>query len=90
MAARPAKRARLLSDASSSASEGEDAGSPILKVNEDYRKRFEHNKAREERQKCASKDALELNLHEMTNVSNSRGEVRPGTRQLRQRINLGI
>ena len=58
---RPAKRARLLDD-SSSESNGEEEwtgvssdggnGGVSLKINEEYARRFEHNKKREERQRC--------------------------------------
>ena len=53
---RPAKRAKLLSDASSS-SESEDE-QPVAKsfsVNEEYAKRFEHNKKREEKERLEKK-----------------------------------
>ena len=58
----PSKRARkLLDDDSSSDSGDESGGVPIgkesdsaFKVNEDYARRFEHNKKREEMQKCTS------------------------------------
>ena len=47
---------KLLDD---SDSDSEDGGAPIgesgFKVNEEFAKRFEHNKKREERQKCRSK-----------------------------------
>jgi protein KRI1 len=58
---RPAKRAKLLDD-SSSESNGEEEwngvssdggnGRVSLKINEEYARRFEHNKKREERQRC--------------------------------------
>jgi hypothetical protein len=58
---RPAKRAKLLDD-SSSESNGEEEwngvssdggnGGVSLKINEEYARRFEHNKKREERQRC--------------------------------------
>lgn len=56
----PSKKARkLLDDDSSSDSGDESGGVPIgkqsdsaFKVNEDYARRFEHNKKREEMQKC--------------------------------------
>jgi hypothetical protein len=58
---RPAKRAKLLDD-SSSESNGEEEwngvssdggnGAVSLKINEEYARRFEHNKKREERQRC--------------------------------------
>lgn len=48
---KPAKR-KLLND---SDSESEDGGAPVensaFKVNEEYARRFEHNKKREERQR---------------------------------------
>ena len=58
---RPAKRAKLLDD-SFSESNGEEEwnglssdggnGGVSLKINEEYARRFEHNKKREERQRC--------------------------------------
>ena len=50
---RPAKRAKLLSDDESSASEPGDFST--LKVNEEYAKRFEHNKKREEKHRLEEK-----------------------------------
>ncbi|GAM82268.1 hypothetical protein ANO11243_002470 [Dothideomycetidae sp. 11243] len=67
---RPAKRAKLLSDDEDSSSENESVGGVILgsgqsaesdegatnfKINEDYAKRFEHNKKREERHRLEEK-----------------------------------
>jgi protein KRI1 len=51
---RPAKRAKLIQDESESSDESSDndGGVPILKVNEEYARRFEHNKKREEMHRC--------------------------------------
>lgn len=52
----PSKKSRKLLDDSSSDSEDESGGVPIsnedvvFKINEDYARRFEHNKKREEMQ----------------------------------------
>lgn len=49
-ATRPAKRAKLLGD---SDDEDDDPASGVsLKVNEEYARRFEHNKEREEQHRC--------------------------------------
>lgn len=56
----PSKKMRKLLDDDSSSDSGDDAGgvsitkSPVtgFKINEDYAKRFEYNKKREEVQKC--------------------------------------
>jgi len=48
---RPAKKAKLL-DLSDDDSDTDDDGGISLKVNEDYARRFEHNKKRAERQRC--------------------------------------
>ena len=55
--AETAKRANLLVDSDSDGSEDESDGGALLeeqgfKINEDYAKRFEHNKKREELHKC--------------------------------------
>lgn len=65
MSERPSKKARLLDD-----SDSEDGGVALtnghtvgeLKVNEEYAKRFEHNKKREEKHRCTSS----CNSSEMT------------------------
>lgn len=49
---RPAKRVRMLSDNEASDSEESGADFATIKVNDEYAKRFQHNKAREERQRC--------------------------------------
>lgn len=58
---RPAKRAKLLDDSSSESNVEEEwngvssdggNGGVSLKINEEYARRFEHNKKREERQRC--------------------------------------
>lgn len=61
----PAKKPRTLLDDSSSESEGESGGvrlngdkatgEPVLKINEEYARRFEYNKKREEKQQCESR-----------------------------------
>lgn len=55
----PAKKPRkLLEDSSDSETEngvplnGDSTEAPTLKINEEYARRFEHNKKREEMQKC--------------------------------------
>ncbi|TKX23539.1 hypothetical protein C1H76_4051 [Elsinoe australis] len=57
---RPSKRAKLLSDDESSSSSDEAGGVALtngsgLKINEEYAKRFEHNKKREERHRLEEK-----------------------------------
>ncbi|KAG8630617.1 hypothetical protein KVT40_002236 [Elsinoe batatas] len=57
---RPAKRAKLLSDDEASSSGDEAGGVPLtngdgLKINEEFARRFEHNKKREERQRLEEK-----------------------------------
>jgi protein KRI1 len=49
VASRPAKKAKLLDD-----SDNEDAEEPAttLKVNDEYARRFEYNKKREEKHRC--------------------------------------
>lgn len=61
---RPTKRAKLLDDSSESEDEVDSAPEPniVLKVNEDYAKRFEHNKKREEKQRCRFKPLTLLTL----------------------------
>jgi hypothetical protein len=66
----PAKKPRtlLLDDSSGSESEGETGGvrlngakstdEPVLKINEEYARRFEYNKKREEKQQCESQLSL--------------------------------
>ncbi|KAF4555687.1 KRI1-like protein [Elsinoe fawcettii] len=60
-AERPAKRTKLLSDDEDSSASGDDAGGvPLtddgsLKINEEFAKRFEHNKKREERHRLEEK-----------------------------------
>src|SRR6185436_2331798 len=52
---RPAKRAKLLDeDSESEVEEQLDAGA-VLRVNEEYARRFEHNKKREERHRLEEK-----------------------------------
>ncbi|KAI9375730.1 KRI1-like family C-terminal-domain-containing protein [Aspergillus egyptiacus] len=53
----PAKKSRKLLDDESSSDSGDDSGGvPLdLKINEDYARRFEHNKRREEMQQLESK-----------------------------------
>ncbi|KAJ9202532.1 hypothetical protein DTO164E3_2972 [Paecilomyces variotii] len=61
----PAKKPRTLLDDSSSESEGESGGvrlngdkatgEPVLKINEEYARRFEYNKKREEKQQLEAK-----------------------------------
>lgn len=51
---RPAKRAKLLAESSESEDERDAEPSVFLKVNEEYARRFEHNKKREEKQRCES------------------------------------
>jgi protein KRI1 len=46
---RPAKKTRLLDDSDDES--GDDAGGVSLNVNEDYARRFEHNKKREDKQR---------------------------------------
>lgn len=48
---RPAKKARLLDNTDDEGSDEEDGGIS-LKVNEEFARRFEHNKKREEKQRC--------------------------------------
>jgi protein KRI1 len=52
----PTKRPRKLLDDSGSESEGDDGPgevrTPAFKINEEYARRFEHNKKREELQQC--------------------------------------
>lgn len=56
----PSKKMRTLWDDDNSSDSGDDAGGVSLskapetgfKINEDYARRFEHNKKREEVQKC--------------------------------------
>lgn len=56
----PSKKMRKLLDEDSSSDSGEDAGGVLLskspessfKINEEYARRFEHNKKREEVLKC--------------------------------------
>jgi protein KRI1 len=46
---------QLLDDSDAESSDAESAGDDAgFKVNEEYARRFEHNKKREEKQKCAS------------------------------------
>jgi protein KRI1 len=47
---RPTKKAKLLDE--SDEDEDADEGGVALKVNEDYARRFEHNKKREEKHRC--------------------------------------
>lgn len=47
---RPAKKAKLLDDSDDEADN--DVGGVSLKVNEEYARRFEHNKKRAERHRC--------------------------------------
>jgi len=53
---RPAKKAKLLddsdADSDTESNVNADAGGISLKVNEEYARRFEHNKRREEQQRC--------------------------------------
>ena len=54
---RPSKRARRLDKSESSGSDGENGiangeGNIPLKINEEYARRFEHNKKREEQHRC--------------------------------------
>lgn len=56
----PSKKMRKLLDGDSSSDSGDDAGGVLLgkspessfKINEEYARRFEHNKKREEVHKC--------------------------------------
>lgn len=48
---RPAKKAKLL-DNTDDEDEDEDVGGVSLKVNEEYARRFEYNKKREEQHRC--------------------------------------
>jgi protein KRI1 len=48
---RPAKKAKLLDNTDDEDSDN-DAGGASLKVNEDYARRFEYNKKREEQHRC--------------------------------------
>jgi hypothetical protein len=58
----PAKKPRKLLDDDSSSDSGDESGGvpitdqsePAFKINEEYARRFEHNKKREELQKCKS------------------------------------
>lgn len=47
----PNKR-KLLDDSDSDSDDGAAIGSSSFKVNEEYARRFEHNKKREEKQRC--------------------------------------
>lgn len=49
---RPAKKAKLLDDSDDDDDDNEDVGGVALKVNEEYARRFEHNKKRAERHRC--------------------------------------
>lgn len=46
--ARPAKKTKLLDDSDGDSDSDSEAGGVSLKINEDYARRFEHNKKREE------------------------------------------
>ena len=46
--ARPAKKTKLLDDSDGGSDSETEAGGVSLKINEDYARRFEHNKKREE------------------------------------------
>jgi len=67
---RPAKRARLLED-DADASADEDA---ILTVNEDYAKRFKHNKEREDRMRLEEKYGKDTKLEESESSSDDEDE----------------
>lgn len=60
-AEKPPKKVNILDD---SGSDDEDGGAalaaPQLKVNEEYARRFEHNKKREERQRCMQNSPLRV------------------------------
>jgi len=67
---RPAKRARLLED-DADASADDDA---ILTVNEDYAKRFKHNKEREDRMRLEEKYGKDTKLEESESSSEDEDE----------------
>lgn len=73
---RPAKKAKLLDNTDDEES-GADEGGASLKVNEDYARRFEYNKKREEQHRrmfsCAP-----VPSHAMSLTVGSRGKVRQG------------
>jgi hypothetical protein len=80
---RPAKRAKLLDDSSSESNEEEEwngvssdggNGGVSLKINEEYARRFEHNKKREERQRCKLDTGTPILLKLLTKFSG--GKVR--------------
>jgi len=68
---RPKKRARLLEDASDAS--GDDAA-PTFTINDEYAKRFQHNKAREERQRLEEKYGKDAENLEETDASTSEEE----------------
>lgn len=67
--------------------ESDDDGGVQLKVNEEYAKRFEHNKKREERQRRMFTPVSSVTYHCTNTGPYSRGEVQEGWRR---RIRLGL
>jgi protein KRI1 len=59
-ASRPSKKAKLLDDSDNS---DPDEGGVTLKVNDEYAKRFEFNKKREEKHRCSWHDYFFMFLH---------------------------
>jgi len=68
---RPKKRARLLEDASDASG---DEATPTFTINDEYAKRFQHNKAREERQRLEEKYGKDAENLEETDASTSEEE----------------
>jgi hypothetical protein len=70
---RPAKKAKLLDD--SDEESGNEDGGVALKVNEEYAKRFEHNKKRAERHRRKPNPIL---IFSVVSNDHSGGKVRQG------------